>query len=128
MSYNTYLQRALIAASTDFFNDYLTRECFAEAHGISPEAAKLILAEGKRLREEELALTGKTCGADNFKEYLAGGEKEPSTDFRAGLLRNHGLKVDIVGGRIIVRNAYKDTQGVWHDEDVTSKSAAQLMQ
>jgi hypothetical protein len=43
-------------------------------------------------------------------------------------LRNHGLKVDIVGGRIIVRNAYKDTQGVWHDEDVTSKSAAQLMQ
>ena len=80
MSYNTYLQRALIAASTDFFNDYLTRECFAEAHGISSEVAKVILAEGKRLRDEELALTGKTCGTDNFKEYLAGSEKDPFTN------------------------------------------------
>lgn len=46
----------LIAAYLDRVNNFLTLECFAEHYGISEEFARHLIAEGKRLHEQNVEL------------------------------------------------------------------------
>ena len=67
-----YVQRTMIAAYTDYVNNYITTERFADVNGITKEAARVMIECGSLLREDELRFFGQTCGADNFREYLRG--------------------------------------------------------
>lgn len=67
-----YIQRTAIAAYVNYMNNFITLEAFAREYGVPLELASKLVESGRVLREDELHFFGRSCGEDNFKNYLKG--------------------------------------------------------